>query len=53
MKKTHRRTTSGKVIPFRPYAKSKHYYLDKVVDWSLAAITSMGAVTALCFLIML
>ena len=52
MKKTHRANT-GKIIPFRPYAKSKHYYLDKVVDWSLAAITSMGAVTALCFLIML
>ena len=53
MKKTHYRNTKKKVIPFRPYAKSKRYYWDKFVDWSLAALTSMGAVTALCFLIML
>lgn len=53
MKQTNLHRTSAKVIPFRPYAKSKRYYLDKFVDWSLAAVTSMGAVTALCFLIML
>ncbi len=53
MKKTHHHTTSGKVIPFRPYAKNKQYYLDKLADWSLAAVTSMGAITVLCFLLML
>ena len=53
MKKTNCRTVSGKVIPFHPYAKNKQYYINKIVDWSLAAVTSMGAVTALCFLIML
>ena len=42
----------GKSIPF-PHAKSNRYYLDKLVDWALALVTSMGAVTALCFLILL
>ena len=43
---------TGKIIPF-PNAKSSHNYLDKLVDWALALVTSMGAVTALCFLILL
>jgi len=51
MKKTA--YSSRKIIPFCPYAKTKQYYFDKVVDWMLAAITSLGAVTALYFLMML
>lgn len=59
MKRTNHNHHSGKVIPFRPVlgfcpnARSKRYYIDKLVDWALAAVTSLGAVTALFFLIML
>ena len=49
-----------KVIPFCPtkrYAypnqKSRRYYLDKLVDYTLAVITSAGALTALLFLMLL
>ena len=51
MKKRQTNRT-GKIIPF-PNAKSSRYYLDKLVDWALALVTSMGAVTALFFLILL
>lgn len=49
-----------KVIPYYPkgrYAypnqKRKRYYFDKFVDWTLAVITSAGALTALLFLMLL
>ena len=49
-----------KVISFHPrkrYAypnqKSKRYYYDKFVDWTLAVVTSAGALTALLFLMLL
>ncbi len=44
------------VIPFRPaypYAKDARYYLDKIVDWTLAGITSVGAIMALAFMFLL
>lgn len=44
---------SDKIIPFCPNAKDRRYYIDKLVDWALAAVTTMGAVTAMFFLIML
>ena len=46
-----------KVIEYRPqkgYAypnqKSRRYYFDKFVDYTLAVITSAGVITALMFL---
>lgn len=60
MKHYTTKRTSAKVIPFRstkryayPNQKDSRYYLDKLVDWMLAAITSAGALTALLFLMML
>ena len=53
MKKTTHHSKSRKVIPFCPNAKNKQYYLNKIVDWALAAVTTMGAATTLYFLIML
>ena len=48
--------TSKKIIPYskahrRPYpnAAGKRYYLDKFVDYALAAATSLGTVTILLF----
>lgn len=59
MKKAVQNKTSRKIIPYRPvkgfcpHAKDRQYYLDKLTDWALAAVTSIGAVTALLFFIML
>ena len=36
-----------------PNQKSKRYYWDKFVDYTLAIITSAGVITALLFLTML
>lgn len=44
---------SAKIIPFCPHQKNRQYYLDKAVDYALAAVTSMGAVTAMLFFILL
>lgn len=59
MRKAVHDQTPRKIIPYRPagsfcpHAKDRQYYLDKLADWALAAITSMGAITALLFFIML
>lgn len=42
-----------KIIPFCPNVKTRRYYIDKLTDWALAAVTTLGAVTAMLFLIML
>ena len=44
---------SAKIIPFCPNAKNKQYYIDKFFDYALAAVTSMGAVTAMLFFALL
>ena len=44
---------SKKIIPFCPHAKNKQYYIDKLVDYALAAVTSMGAVVAMLFFALL
>ena len=46
-------TRNAKIIPFCPNAKNKQYYVDKFVDYALAAVASMGAVTALLFFALL
>lgn len=51
MKKTAKKRHSN-IIPF-PNAKNTRYYLDKLTDWALALVTSLGAVTALSYLILL
>lgn len=42
-----------KIIPFCPNAKNRQYYIDKFIDYALAAVTSMGAVTAMLFFALL
>lgn len=44
---------SQKIIPLYPNAKTKQYYIDKLVDYTLTAVTSMGAVTAMLFFVLL
>ena len=44
---------SKKIIPFCPNAKNKQYYIDKLVDYTLTAVTSIGAVTAMLFFALL
>lgn len=51
MKNTN--STSAKIIPFCPNAKNKQYYIDKLVDFTLTAATSMGIVTVLLFFVLL
>jgi len=46
-------STSCKIIPFCPNAKNKQYYIDKLLDISLTAATSMGIVTVLLFFVLL
>ena len=53
--KTKKRTNK-KIIPYSqahrrryPNAAGKRYYLDKAVDYALAAATSLGTVTILLF----
>ncbi len=60
MKATNQKSGNGKIIPFRPqtgyicpYRKDKRYYLEKLTDYLLAALTSAGALTALLFFLML
>lgn len=60
MKKAIRKYYAQKVIPFPyaglsvyPGAADKQYYIDKAVDYALATVTSLGAVTALAFLFLL
>lgn len=45
--------TSQKIIPFCPHQKTRQYYIDKAVDYALATVTSMGAVTVLLFFVLL
>lgn len=58
MKTTMRR--NKKIIPYSkarrhtfPNAAEKRYYMNKAVDYALAAATSLGTVTILMFLITL
>lgn len=58
MKRTMHHNT--KIIPYskayrRPFpnAAEKRYYLDRAIDYALAAATSLGTVTILIFLISL
>ena len=51
MKRQH--AASRKIIPFCPHQKDRQYYLDKFVDYALATVTSMGAVTVLLFFVLL
>ncbi len=44
---------SKKIIPFCPNQKTRQYYIDKAVDYALAMVTSMGAVTVLLFFVLL
>ncbi len=44
---------SKKIIPFCPHKKNRQYYIDKLVDYTLTAVTSMGAVTAMLFFALL
>ena len=45
--------TSRKIIPLCPNQKNRQYYLDKATDYALAFFTSMGAVTAMLFFVLL
>lgn len=57
--KTMKAAHHSNVIPFRsrkgnyPNAAERGYYLDKALDYALAAATSLGTVTILLFLIVL
>ncbi len=60
MKQANRTATACKIIPFRsqtgyacPYRKDRQYYLGKLTDYLLAALTCTGALTALLFFLML
>ena len=44
---------SAKIIPFCPHVKNRQYYIDKIVDYTLTAVTSMAAVTAVLFFALL
>lgn len=60
MKKAVRSYYSQKVIPFPgsairvyPGSADRQYYMNKAMDYALAAVTSLGTVTALVFLFLL
>lgn len=53
MKRNTKHRKNPKIIPYCPYVKDRRYYVEKLVDWTLAAITSVGALTALLFLMLL
>ncbi len=60
MKKNAYAYSHANVIPFSnrkgyayPNAAEKGYFLGKLVDCALAALTSLGTVVILCFLIIL